>query len=47
MKKFEYMVVEGDSMIYNIELDAFGQGGWELCCVAWGCAIFKREIPQE
>lgn len=44
MKKFEYKIVEGDLLIYRSELNAFGRDGWELCCVAWGYAVFKREI---
>ena len=51
MKTFHYKVVcmycgGRDKLDIEIELDAWGREGWELCAVEYGCWIFKREREE-
>lgn len=48
--KYEYKFIPNPAMSHIAELERDmneeGQKGWELCCVAWNCFIFKRQIKR-
>lgn len=48
MKLWEYYAVTlpkdpQDPTDILVILERYGMNGWELCCVEYGCWIFKRE----
>lgn len=51
MKKFDYYVQRQEPPIecggQNMELEAMGELGWELCGIHDGMYIYKREIPTK